>query len=111
MYKMNLLRDFEETLARLIENQEALNAISKEIEFSFEKEVLLKTQESLKAHFIFLSDLYPKEKQYVKGSYLQEQLLLQKFSYLKQISKIDVKAPFESRTHLRKRRFKKLKSL
>lgn len=108
---MELLRDFEETLSRLIENQEMLNAIFEKETFSFEKDALLKTQESLKAHVIFLSDIYPKERRHLKGSYIKEQLLLQKFSYLKRISDIQVNIPFESKIHIRKHRFKKISSL
>ncbi len=108
---MELLRDFEETLIRLIENQEMLNSILEKESFSFEKEALLKTQESLKAHVIFLSDIYPKERRHLKSSYIKEQLLLQKFTYLKRISDIQVKIPFESKIYLRKHRFKKMRSL
>ncbi len=108
---MELLRDFEETLSRLIENQEMLNAIFEKEIFSFEKDALLKTQESLKAHVTFLADIYPKEKRHIKRSYIREQLLIQKFSYLKKISDIQVNIPFESKIHLRKHRFKKINSL
>ncbi len=108
---MELLRDFEETLSRLIENQEMLNSIFEKETFSFEKDALLKTQESLKAHVIFLADIYPKERRHLKGSYIKEQLLLQKFSYLKRISDIQVNIPFESKIHIRKHRFKKISSL
>ncbi len=108
---MELLRDFEETLSRLIENQEALNAISEKESFIFEKEALLKTQESLKAHVFFLTDIYPKQRSRVKGSYMQKQMLIQKFSYLKKICKIDVEIPFQSSVSLRKHRFKKITSI
>ena len=108
---MELLRDFEETLSRLIENQEMLNSIFEKETFSFEKDALLKTQESLKAHVIFLTDIYPKERRHLNGSYIKEQLLLQKFSYLKRISDIQVNIPFESKIHIRKHRFKKISSL
>ena len=102
---MEVLRDFEETLARLIENQEALNAISEKEHFSFERNALLKTQESLKAHFIFLADLYPKEKKHLKRTYLKEQLLLQKFLYLKKISNIQISSPFKVAFRIRNHRF------
>jgi hypothetical protein len=104
---MELLRDFEETLSRLIENQETLNAISEKEQLAFEHDALLKTQESLKAHIIFLSDIYPKEKKHLKGTYIKEQLLLEKFSYLKKISNLQVNIPFASPFHLRKHRFKR----
>ena len=108
---MELLRDFEDTLSRLIENQEALNAISEKENFIFEKEALLKTQESLKAHVFFLTDIYPKQRARIKGSYMQKQALILKFSYFKKICKIDINLPFESKVHLRKRRFKKITSI
>ena len=104
---MEVLRDFEETLTRLIENQEALNQISSKSQFLLEKEALVKTQESLKAHIIFLSDLYPKEKPHLKRAYLQEQCLLKKFSYLKQISSIEIPNPFTPPFHIRNHRLKK----
>ncbi len=104
---MEVLRDFEETLSRLIENQEMLNQISEEIHFSFERDALLKTIESLKAHFVFLSDLYLKEKKHLKKTYIKEQLLLQKFSYLKQISDIQIMPPFKNSFHVRSHRLKK----
>ncbi len=105
---MELLRDFEETLSRLIENQETLNAISAKENLSFERDALLKTQESLKAHVEFLADIYPRERRSIKGSYLRKQTLIQKFSYLKKISDIQISIPFETKVHLRKHRFKKL---
>ena len=108
---MELLRDFEETLTRLIENQEMLNSIFEKEGFSFEKDALLKTQESLKAHVTFQTDIYPKERRHLKGSYIRKELLLQKFSYLKKISNIEINIPFESKVHLRKHRFKKINSL
>ena len=108
---MEVLRDFEETLVRLIENQEALNLISEKEQFSVEKDALTKTQESLKAHFIFLADLYTKEKTQLKRTYMREQFLLQKFSYLKKISNIQIPAPFKSSFHIRSHRLKKASSL
>ena len=103
---MELLRDFEETISRLIENQEMLNAISEKENLSFERDALLKTQESLKAHAQFLADIYPKERRHIKGSYMRKQIVIQKFSYLKKISNIQMNIPFESTLHLRKHRIK-----
>lgn len=104
---MELLRDFEETLTRLIENQETLNQISEKEDLSFERDALVKTQESLKAHAFFLSDIYPKERKQLKGKYLKEQILLQKLSYLQKISNMQFKISFETSFHIRKHRFKK----
>lgn len=108
---MELLRDFEETLTRLIENQETLNAISEKEDLFFEREALLKTQESLKAHAFFLNDIYPKERKQLKGKYLKEQILLQKLTYLQKISNMQFKISFEPTFNIRKYRFKKRSSL
>jgi hypothetical protein len=108
---MNLIKDFEETLARLIENQETLNTILNNQDMLIEKEALLKTQESLKAHMVFLSDIYPKERKVMKGLYIKEQTLIQKFSYLKKISDIQIQIPFNSNFNLRKSRFKKIHTI
>jgi hypothetical protein len=108
---MELLRDFEETLTRLIENQETLNEISEKEELSFERDALLKTQESLKAHAFFLNDIYPKVRKQLKGKYLKEQILLQKLSYLEKISNIQFKICFQPSFNIRKHRFKKRSSL
>jgi hypothetical protein len=108
---MNLIQDFEDTLSRLIENQETLNVIQNNDELFIERDALIKTQESLKAHIHFLSDIYPKERKVIKGLYVKEQNLIQKFSYLKKICDIQIQIPFQSNFHLRKSRFKKIHTI
>jgi hypothetical protein len=57
---MKTLEDIELTLDKLIENQVLLNRVKKHLALDFEVEALLKTQESLRAHLFFLSDIYEK---------------------------------------------------
>jgi len=57
---MKTLEEIEITLDNLIENQMLLNRVKKQLDLDFEVEALLKTQESLRSHLFFLSEIYEK---------------------------------------------------
>jgi hypothetical protein len=57
---MKTLEEIEITLDNLIENQMLLNRVKKQLDLDFEVTALLKTQESLRSHLFFLSDIYEK---------------------------------------------------
>jgi len=57
---MDTLIEIEQTLNQLIENQTILSSLNEYEEISYELKVLEKTQESLKAHLLFLGSMYEK---------------------------------------------------